>query len=89
VTRRDVHLLAAAYLAERAYTRVARPRILVTVSAALVAGVATVLGLAAAADAWLDSATPVLIALAAVWIPQTIIVANRYTRRRSRRVAGQ
>jgi hypothetical protein len=82
VTRRDVHLLAAAYLAERAFTRVARPRILIAIAAGLVAGVATVLGLAAAADAWLGYSTPVLVALAAVWIPQSVIVAYRYTRRR-------
>jgi hypothetical protein len=80
VIRLDVCALAAAYLAERAYTRIARP--LIATAAGLVAGVATVLGLAAAADAWLGYSTPVLVALAAVWIPQSVIVAYRYTRRR-------
>jgi len=56
-------------------------RLLVAVSAATVAGTAAVLGLAAAADAWLTSSTPVLIGLAAVWIPQALITAHHHTRR--------
>lgn len=52
-------------------------RVVTAGSAALVAGTAAVLGLAAAADAWLGSSTPVLVGLAAVWIPQTFVGVRR------------
>jgi hypothetical protein len=47
-------------------------------AAALVAGVAALLGLAAATEAWTSRGSAVLLALAAVWVSQVI---TRLTRR--------
>ncbi|WP_328339495.1 hypothetical protein [Micromonospora sp. NBC_00421] len=55
-------------------------RLLAVLAAALVAGTAATLGLAAAADAWTQDGAVVLVALAAVWLPCTI-VATLTTRR--------
>jgi hypothetical protein len=49
----------------------------------LLAGVAAVLGLAAAADVWPGS-TPVLVALAAIWVSQTIRPVYRTIRKEHR-----
>ncbi|MDG4809959.1 hypothetical protein O7634_24675 [Micromonospora sp. WMMD1120] len=48
---------------------------------AVALGVAFVLGLAAMLGLEWDPRGSVIIALAAVWIPQTLITANRYRRR--------
>ncbi|WP_036374365.1 hypothetical protein [Micromonospora sp. ATCC 39149] len=55
-------------------------RLLVALAAALVAGVAGMLGIAAAADAWTRDGALVLVALAAVWLPCTLTVALVTTR---------
>ncbi|WFE44257.1 hypothetical protein [Verrucosispora sp. WMMD1129] len=64
-------------------TRVSRPiaRLGVALAVAVVAGVAVVLGLAAALDATWDPRGAVILALAAVWIPQALITAARHRRR--------
>ncbi|MDP9799367.1 hypothetical protein J2S43_007879 [Catenuloplanes nepalensis] len=46
------------------------------------AGTAVVLGYAAATEAAWDPRTAVLLALAAVWLPQTLITADRHHRAR-------
>ncbi|MFR9779057.1 hypothetical protein ACL02O_23755 [Micromonospora sp. MS34] len=60
------------------------PRTVVRVSVALVvavvAGTVAVLALTAAARAWSDLGAAVLLALAAVWIPQALITAARHRR---------
>jgi hypothetical protein len=62
-------------------TRVAR-QLATAAAVGLLAGVATVLGLAAAADVWPGS-TPVLVALASIWVSQGIRTVYRTTRSRS------
>ncbi|MFF0823036.1 hypothetical protein ACFYUR_21965 [Micromonospora haikouensis] len=55
-------------------------RLPATPATALVAGVAGVLGIAAAARAWGNPGAAVLLALAAVWLPCTLVVALITTR---------
>ncbi|MGC4855237.1 hypothetical protein ACLQ24_18040 [Micromonospora sp. DT4] len=55
--------------------------VIVALAVALVVGVAFVLGAAATLGLTWDPRCSVIIALAAVWIPQTLIRANRYRRR--------
>ena len=50
--------------------------------AAVVAGTVVVLGLSAALDVRWDPRGAVILALAAVWIPQALITAARHGRRR-------
>lgn len=52
-------------------------RVLAVSAAALVAGTATVLALAAAERAWGNPASAVLLALAAVWLAQAITLLIR------------
>jgi hypothetical protein len=54
----------------------------VAMGAAVVAGTAAVLGLSAYLDVEWDPSAAVLLALAAVWIPQALIVFSRGTRRK-------
>ncbi|HEY9413738.1 MAG TPA: hypothetical protein VIQ30_03185 [Pseudonocardia sp.] len=62
--------------------RIRRPlvRMSVALLAAVVAGTALVLGLSAALDVHWDPRGAVILALAAVWIPQTMISAARHRR---------
>jgi hypothetical protein len=57
-----------------------RRRLLATLAAALVAGVAATLGLDAAARTWGNPSAALLIALAAVWLPMTLLTALHTTR---------
>lgn len=60
------------------------PRVLARVSfamaVAVVAGTAVVLGLSAALDATWDPRAAVILALAAMWLPQTLLSAARHRR---------
>lgn len=58
-----------------------RRRLLATLAATTVAGVAATLALDAAARAWGDPAAAVLVALAAAWLGQTAITLLTPTRR--------
>ena len=58
----------------------ALPRLMVALAFALVAGVAFVLGMAAMLDLTWDPRGSVIVAVAAVWIPQTLLYANRHRR---------
>lgn len=60
--------------------RIARPLAL-ALAAAVVAGTAVILGVSAYLDIEWDPASAVLLALAAVWLPQALIFTHRGTRR--------
>lgn len=68
---------ASACLSERARAAITFGSAL---AVALVASVAVVLGTSAALDATWDPRGAVILALAAVWIPQAMITAARYRR---------
>lgn len=61
----------------RERTRRLARRLAVAIAFAVVAGTAVVLGLSAALDVDWDPGAAVLVALAAVWVPQWIVFANR------------
>lgn len=55
-------------------------RLLIALAVALIAGTAFVLGASATLDATWDSRGAVILALAAFWIPQTLLFAVRSRR---------
>ena len=61
-------------------TRTNLRRLAVAMTAAVIAGTVLVLGLSAALDLTWDPRATVILGLAAVWIPQPLLAANRRRR---------